>query len=171
MLGLAVAVLAPSGCAAIKATEQPGKKDLKVLSPGTPRCHLIAELGAPMWTDERDGTITDVFAFKQGYTKGVKAGRALIHGAADVATGGLWEVIGIPAESLADGRDVKVQITYDERRSVRDIEVLQGEDVIHPRRLFGRKRKAAPAAPATLELGEPLESMARFDQSEPDETK
>ena len=34
-----------SGCAAFKATQQPNKKDLTVLSPGTPRSHVIAELG------------------------------------------------------------------------------------------------------------------------------
>ena len=133
--------LVASGCAAIKATEQPGKKDLNVLTPGTPRSHVIAELGAPLWSEEKEGTTTDVFAFKQGYTKGVKAGRALVHGAADVVTGGLWEVIGIPAESLADGRDVKVEVTYDQQRAVRSIDVIQGQDVIAPRRLFGRKPK------------------------------
>ena len=87
-----------------------------------------------------------MFAFKQGYSKGVKAGRALVHGAADVATAGLWEVVGIPAESLADGRDVKVEVTYDERRSVRATQVFQGQDLITPRRLFGRKRTPATTA-------------------------
>ena len=130
-----------SGCAAIKATQQPGKKNLSVLSPGTPRSHVIAELGAPLWSNEHDGTTVDVFAFKQGYTKGIKAGRALVHGAADVVTGGLWEVVGIPAESLADGSDVKVEVTYDDHRAVSSIDVIAGEDVINPRPLFGRRRK------------------------------
>ncbi len=130
-----------SGCAAIKATQQPEKKNLKVLSLGTPRSHVIAELGAPIYSEDRDGTKVDVFAFKQGYTKGVKAGRALVHGAADVVTGGLWEVVGIPAESLADGKDVKVEVTYDERRAVHSIDVIQGQEQITPRRLFSRKAK------------------------------
>lgn len=142
---LAILLIGASGCAALKATQQPGKKNLGVLSPGTPRTHVIAELGAPLWSEERDGATVDVFSFKQGYTKVVKAGRALVHGAADVATGGLWEVVGIPAESLADGSDVKVAITYDERRGVRSVDVIEGQDVITPRRLFGRKQK--PAAP------------------------
>src|ERR1700749_1418432 len=88
---LSAVAAAVSGCAALKATQQPGKKDLGVLNQGMPRTHVIAELGAPLWSDERDGDIVDVFAFRQGYSKGVKAGRALIHGAADVATFGLWE--------------------------------------------------------------------------------
>jgi outer membrane protein assembly factor BamE (lipoprotein component of BamABCDE complex) len=140
---LALLILACSGCAAIKATQQPEKKNLKVLSLGTPRSHVIAEIGAPIYTEDRDGVKVDVFAFKQGYTKLTKAGRALVHGAADVATGGLWEVVGIPAESLADGKDVKVEVTYDDRRAVRSIDVIQGQEQITPRPLFGRKPKPA----------------------------
>ena len=140
---LGLFLLSVTGCAAIRATQQPGKKNLGVLSPGTPRSHVIAELGAPLWSDEKDGVTTDVFAFKQGYTKGIKAGRALVHGAADVATGGLWEVVGIPAESLADGSDVKVEVTYDDRRAVKTVECIEGQKILTPRRLFARKRKAA----------------------------
>jgi hypothetical protein len=131
--------LAAPGCAAFKATQQPSKKKLDVLTPGTPRSHVIAELGAPLWSEEDDGKRVDIFAFKQGYTKGAKAGRALLHGAADVVTGGLWEVVGIPAESLADGSDVKVEVVYDASRAVRRVEVIEGEDVLHPRRWWQRK--------------------------------
>jgi len=140
-LALLAAALAMSGCAAVKATQQPDKKDLGVLGVGTPRSRVIAELGAPLWSEERDGATVDVFAFKQGYSKAVKASRALVHGAADVATGGLWEVVGIPAESLADGKNVKLEVTYDERRAVRSVEVFQGQDIVTPRRWFKRKSK------------------------------
>lgn len=133
--------LAP-GCAAYKASQQPSKKNLGVLAPGTPRSHVIAELGAPLWSEDRDGARVDLFAFKQGYRKTTKAGRALVHGAADVATGGLWEVVGIPAETLADGADVKVEVTYDDRRAVKTVDCIEGQNVITPRRLFARKRKA-----------------------------
>lgn len=138
---VAALLLSAPGCAAIKATQQPGKKNLQVLSEGTPRSHVIAELGAPLWSEQRDGTTVDVFAFKQGYTKGVKAGRALVHGAADVVTGGLWEVVGIPAESLADGSDVKLEIRYDRKRNVEVVEVISGDEVVHPRPLLARLRK------------------------------
>ena len=141
---LLLAVLAP-GCAAIKATQQPGKKDLGVLSEGMPRTHVIAELGAPIWSDERDGDIVDVFAFKQGYSKGCKASRALVHGAADVATFGLWEVVGIPAESLADGTDVRLEVHYDPHQAVRSIEVIKGEQAFQPPKLVAwwQRHKAA----------------------------
>jgi outer membrane protein assembly factor BamE (lipoprotein component of BamABCDE complex) len=137
-------VLALAGCAAVKATQQPDKKNLEVLNSGTPRSHVIAELGAPLWSEERDGRTVDIFSFKQGYRKGVKASRALAHGAADVVTWGLWEVVGVPLESLADGKDVKVEITYDQQRMVSSVDVIQGQDVISPRPIF--KRKSKPAA-------------------------
>jgi hypothetical protein len=145
--------LAVAGCSAVRATQQPDKKNLNVLSSGTPRSHVIAELGAPLWTEERDGVTVDIFAFKQGYSKGVKAGRAMLHGAADVATWGLWEVVGLPVESLADGKDVKVEITYDESRNVEKLDVISGQDVITPRPLLARRKskaalKTAAADPA-----------------------
>lgn len=146
LLAAVLALSAASGCAAVKATQQPDKKNLGVLSGGTPRSHVIAEFGAPLWTEERDGHIVDIFTFKQGYAKGVKATRALLHGAADVVTWGLWEVVGVPVESLADGKDVKVEITYDESRNVQSVDVIQGKDVIKPRRLFARRAKSEVVA-------------------------
>ena len=65
----------PIGCAAYQATQQPDKKNLAVLTPGIDRKNVIAELGQPLCTEMRGQTLTDVFAFKQGYTRGTKAGR------------------------------------------------------------------------------------------------
>lgn len=157
---LTLLVLCCNGCAAYQATQQPGKKNLGVLAPGTPRSHVIAELGAPVWSEERDGARVDLFSFKQGYTKPVKAGRALVHGAADVVTGGLWEVIGIPAESLADGKDVKVEVVYDDRRAVKDMEVIAGQEVITPRRWFQRKHRSKPQAETATTKPAPREPAA-----------
>lgn len=118
-----------SGCAAVKAARQPDKKNLSVLHEGTSRAQVIAELGAPTYTKPRpDGTIEDVFSFKQGYTKGAKMGRAFVHGAADVATGGLWEVIGIPTEIWADGTEVQVLVTYDQDERVQYRRVFKGQE-------------------------------------------
>lgn len=49
------------------AEEKPGKKSLSVLEEGTPRSHVIAELGAPVWSGEKDGNKVDVFDFTQRY--------------------------------------------------------------------------------------------------------
>lgn len=124
-----------SGCAAVKAARQPDKKNLGVLHEGTPRAQVIAELGAPTFSKPKpDGTVEDVFSFKQGYTKGVKMGRAFVHGAADVATGGLWEVIGVPAEIWADGTEVQVLVTYDQDERVKYRRVFKGQEAFQGNR-------------------------------------
>ena len=128
-----VMLLMSSGCAAFKASTQPGKKDVSVLSPGMPRNLVIAEIGAPVWSEERNGVTTDIFDFRQGYSKKVKAGRAIVHVAGDVVTGGLWEIVGIPAETLADGTEVKVEVQYDVNRVVRAVNVIAGQKIVASR--------------------------------------
>jgi outer membrane protein assembly factor BamE (lipoprotein component of BamABCDE complex) len=123
MAGLLLGAL--SGCSVYKAVNQPEKKNLSVLSSGTPRMQVIAELGAPTWSEERNGEKVDLFTFKQGYSKGAKTGRALFHGAADVLTIGMWEVVGTPIETVADGTDMKVEITYDSEEKVKNVNRLQ----------------------------------------------
>jgi hypothetical protein len=126
-----------------------------VLEAGVPRTHVIAELGAPTWSDERENETTDVFTFKQGYKKETKAVRALAHGAADVATLGLWEVVGIPFETIADGTDVQVEVSYGADQKVSSVSVIKGDHVVNPppnllARTFGgkhvRPKTAAVAA-------------------------
>jgi hypothetical protein len=137
------------GCAAFKASQQPDRKDLSVLKAGIPRTHVIAELGPPIWSKEhRDGSTTDIFAFKQGYSKGAKTGRVLFHSAADVVTGGLWEVAGIPIETVADGQDVKVVVTSEANGYVVGIDPVKGGDAINPKPLFARRGKKSNGATA-----------------------
>ena len=108
------------------AAKQPSKKNMDVLNAGTSRATVIAEFGAPIHSEtDQDGNKVDIFKFIQGYSKGVKASRALFHGAADIFTFGLWEVIGTPVESIADGTEVKVQVTYDANDRVLKISELQ----------------------------------------------
>ena len=123
MAGLLLEAL--SGCSVYKAVNQPEKKNLSVLSSGTPRIQVIAELGAPVWSGEKNGEKVDLFTFKQGYSKGAKTGRALFHGAADVLTIGMWEVVGTPIETVAAGTDMKVEITYDSEEKVKNVNRFQ----------------------------------------------
>lgn len=120
-------LLMNSGCSVFMAAKQPDKKDLSVLDVGTPRSHVIAQLGAPAWSEKKDGERVDVIAFKQGYSKGARAGRAFFHGVADVFTLGLWEVAGTPIESVASGTDMKVEVIYDGDDRVRSVNFLEGE--------------------------------------------
>ena len=113
-----------SGCAVFMAAKQPPKKDLRVLEKGTSRSMVLAELGAPVTTDEKDGKKVDIFSFRQGYTTGVKTSRAVFHGLADIASLGLWEVVGTPTEIIASGKDIKVEVVYDQNEKVDQVNYL-----------------------------------------------
>jgi hypothetical protein len=128
LLSLSVAVVVltlQSGCSVFMAAKQPPKKDLAVLEVGTHRARLIAEFGAPVHTETKDGNKVDVFKFVQGYSTGAKTGRAVFHGAADVFTLGLWEVVGTPTEAAFDGQDMAVQVSYDAQDQVAESVVLK----------------------------------------------
>ncbi|MGO4685219.1 hypothetical protein [Hyphomicrobium sp. 2TAF46] len=110
------------------AANQPNAKDLTVLSPGQPRARLIAELGPPVSTQTDKGVRTDIFSFTQGYSGGAKAGRAILHGAADVFTMGLWEAVGTPTEGYFNGTPMSAQVTYDQNDIVTAIVPLKGSE-------------------------------------------
>lgn len=113
-LALLLAIVCLTGCSVVMATQQPDRKDLGFLTAGTPKERVDAELGAPVsYRENEDGTSLAVYKFKQGYSKGAKAGRAFFHGAADVLTCGLWEVVGTPVEAVATGTDTTVTIVFD----------------------------------------------------------
>ena len=114
-----------SGCSVVMAAKQPKKKELSVLNAGTHRARVIAEFGAPIHTETKEGKKVDIFNFVQGYSTANKTGRAVFHGAADVFTLGLWEVVGTPTEAAFDGQDMAVQISYDEKDTVSEIVVLK----------------------------------------------
>ena len=126
LLAMLIFVLG-SGCSPFMAYKQPDRKDLTVLNKGTPRNLVILELGQPALTETKDNVRNDVFVFVQGYSSTAKASRVAFHGAADVLTFGLWEVLGTPIEIAADGTKVKVQVVYDARDGVDYIQVLEGD--------------------------------------------
>ena len=114
-------LLNSAGCSVYMAAKQPPEKNLDVMTVGTPRRLVLAELGQPVASETRDGKKVDVFSFVQGYSKGAKTGRALFHGVADVFTLGLWEVVGTPTEAIFDGTKVTYEITYDEGNRVETV--------------------------------------------------
>lgn len=126
IVGLSSAtILSHSGCSVFMAAKQPDKKNLALLNPGTQRPLLIAEFGSPIHTETKDGNKVDVFSFVQGYSTGAKTGRAVFHGAADVFTLGLWEVVGTPTEAAFDGQNMAVQVQYDANDRVTSSTVLK----------------------------------------------
>jgi hypothetical protein len=116
----ALCILLLTGCSVFMAAKQPPKKDLSVLTVGTPRNVLVAELGSPVHSETKEGLRIDVYNFVQGYSKGAKAGRAVFHGAADVLTLGLWEVVGTPTEATFDGNRMSVEVRYDANDRVKE---------------------------------------------------
>ena len=127
VIGCLASLTMLSGCSVFMAAKQPPKKDLSVLKKGTARNEVIAELGSPEWSEKVEGKTTDVFSFRQGYSKGAKVGRAAFHGVADVFSFGLWEVIGTPVEAIADGEQIKLQIKYDEDDRVNEVTYLDNK--------------------------------------------
>jgi len=115
------------GCAVHSAANQPSEKDTSLLSIGTPRAMILAEFGAPINTEIRDGKKTDIFSFIQGYSTLNKSGRAFFHGAADVFTAGLWELVAGSVEGAYNGEKLSFQVTYDEKDLVKEILPLNKE--------------------------------------------
>ena len=114
-----------TGCSVFMAAKQPEKKDTKMLAVGVPRAVILAEFGAPVSTVKNGDETVDTFSFKQGYGKAAKFGRMMFHGVADVATLGLWEIIGTPVESGFDGNNIAYQITYDQNDNVKTVVQLK----------------------------------------------
>ncbi len=130
LLGLLSCVLLNlwSGCAVYMATNQPTKKNLAVLRPGTERDLVIAELGAPVNSEVVEEGKKEIYTFVQGYGKFAKAGRALFHGTADVFTIGLWEAVGTPVEGALDGKRVSVRVIFDANGKVKESTTLSIEE-------------------------------------------
>lgn len=118
------------GCSVYMAANQPDKKDIGVLKAGTPRSAVLAEFGTPIETSMRNGAKVDIFTFTQGYSGVEKGGRAVLHGAADVLTLGLWEVVGTPIEGYANGTKVSIEITYDHEERLAKVVPLRGQEVL-----------------------------------------
>ena len=125
MLGAAL-----PGCAVYMAANQPDKKDLGVLKAGTPRNAVVAELGAPIQSMEKAGVKVDLYTFTQGYSGLEKGSRAVLHGAADVLTLGIWEVVGTPIEGVANGTKVSVEVTYDKQDRVATVVPIRGQEAL-----------------------------------------
>jgi len=115
-----------TACSIIKATEQPEKKDLGVLKPGMSRMAVVSELGLPVKQESKNGCRTELYSFKQGYSKAAKFGRAMFHGAADVFTWGLWEIAAGPIQQYFNGEATEVLVNYNSSDRVEAVEYLKG---------------------------------------------
>ncbi len=121
---LVVSVSLFSGCSVYMAASQPTKKDLAILNAGTDRDYVIAELGAPVVSELTNEGRKEIYTFVQGYNKVSKVSRATFHGVADVASIGLWEVIGTSVETAYSGEKISVRIIFDNEGKIKESKVL-----------------------------------------------
>ena len=123
----ALLIIPNFGCSVFMATKQPSAKNVDMFKVGTPRDMIVAEFGSPATSEVRDGKKSEIFKFVQGYSSGAKAGRAFFHGAADVLTLGLWEVVGTPTELVFSGDEMAYEVTYDDKDRIDQVTVLKKE--------------------------------------------
>ena len=124
-LALVGFALAAAGCSVAMAAHQPSRKDVKLFAQGVPRNLVVGEVGAPVSSETKNGKRVDVYAFTQGYSTAARVSRAIGHGAADVFTLGLWEVVGTPTEAAFNGKRVVYEVTYDASDRVENVIVLK----------------------------------------------
>lgn len=101
-------------CAPVMAAKQDGYVDVEAVYPGVHKRTVLATFGKPIqsYVNGREEKC-DIFKFRQGYRTGTKVGRAVLHGAADFLTLGLWELVGTPLEAGLSGDDVSYEVCYD----------------------------------------------------------
>ena len=97
--------------------------DLSVVKKGASRTEVEFQLGQPVETQAADPGKTKA---KYQYSLGTEpsAGRAIAHGAMDVLTLGLWEVVGTPVEAI-NGNNYELWITYNDIDEIEHIGRVQ----------------------------------------------
>ncbi len=109
-------LMTSSGCSVFMATFHPSKKDISLISKGTPRNQLTSEFGPPVSSGQKNNEDFDIFSFKQGSTsRGASMGRAGLYAVADFFSLCIWEVFGTPIEYSLDKKDIDVWIAYNNR--------------------------------------------------------
>lgn len=113
-----------TGCAVGMAMSGKEQKDTSILFPGSPRQVVIAKLGPPETsTKDKEGNYVDSYLIIKGNAP--STGRAVAHGALDVLTLGLWEVVGTPLEMGAGNEEAsRYIIYYDNTEKIKDIQKI-----------------------------------------------
>lgn len=121
LLGISFLLFSGYGCSAVMAVRQPEKKDLNVLLPGNHQDMVRAELGAPISIGkDEESNEYDIFGFQEGNSKGWGVTRGILYGILDVATLGVWEVIGTPIEGgISGGNKRNIRVVYKEKKVFR----------------------------------------------------
>ena len=107
------------GCSVFMAASGDKEPDLGAFEVGSTRGQVEQQLGSPVSsTTLSNGDREDTYEYVLGNEP--SPGRAFAHGAADVLTLGLWEVVGTPIEATT-GDTRQVRIVYDSNNLVKAI--------------------------------------------------
>ncbi len=105
------ALLLLTGCSVGMALSGDHAPDLSAVKIGAARGEVELQLGDPVRSSTLpDGRQSATYEFVMGNTP--SAGRAIGHGAMDVVTFGLWEIVGTPIEAV-QGEQRRIVLTYD----------------------------------------------------------
>lgn len=108
-----------SGCSVSMALSGDRTPDLDVIKIGALRDDVEFQLGQPDKIEKLSDS-AEVAVYKYETDNDPSALRAVGHAALDVASLGIWEVVGTPIEA-STGKEHEVMITYDKFRMVTNI--------------------------------------------------
>lgn len=112
IMALVLTVGSLAGCSVGMALSGDQTPDLSVVKIGAPRDDVELQLGQPYKSEQQDNGM-EVVTYKYEVGNDPNAARAIGHAALDVASIGLWEIIGTPIEA-ATGDKYELMVTYDE---------------------------------------------------------
>jgi hypothetical protein len=139
-VGIALTVaLGLTGCSIGMAANGRPNPQVELIKPGVHRAIVEGELGKPVQAiKQTDGTTLVEYVYEVDDAPSAK--RAVLYGAMDVVTLGLWEVVGTPLEATQAGLQ-KLQILLDRNQRVLKIFPPQNLDKAGPERLAYWKQK------------------------------
>lgn len=115
-LGILLISLSLSACSVGMALSGKKDPDLSVIKRGANRSEVELQLGSPLKVAE-GANDESLATYEYEIGNEPSTGRAVAHGAMDVLTLGLWEVIGTPVEAIT-GNKYQITITYDKEDKV-----------------------------------------------------
>jgi hypothetical protein len=122
ILFLSAFLLNTTSCSVVMAANKDGVDISKIQACRT-RGQILSTGASPISNETlENGDIIESYQIQK--PRG-SASRALMHGALDVCTFGVWEVVGTPIEAYADQKEYyALRITYDRNETIQKVEIL-----------------------------------------------
>lgn len=122
-LALAALVASTSACSVGMALSGDENPDLAACRVGASQASIEEQVGPPVTVQSTaDGGTACVYEYRIGNEP--SPGRAIAHGAMDVLTFGLWEVVGTPVEAV-QGQKYQMTVVYDADGNAREISTVK----------------------------------------------